>query len=488
MEWHMDNEDKIEEKDLQVPDSKEIFLKDDAVHYAGAESYDLEKEFAKTKKNKSPFIWITIMLFVAVFAAAAILVTTYIQNRSKNVPVDIEDFADVNLKDVLDRAKQYENQLAKAERELKDLREEMSTKIEEIRQKAARDIQLIRAKNLAAAEENRQITAVQTRETGDIEAVQAEYEPLIAAKEAEIAEIRENLAEYDTQMVEKAKEQEELLNSQQMKFEIEMEEAVTYYEDQIADLESQYEDELSALTSYQEDLVAQLNTNHADEIARLKAEQAAEIRRLILEYNPIFAAEDLKAILAVAVGDIPSLRLDTYKTVLQNEGIISKANFDAIHENIYALNRLLERLQETPYINSVPEALERISFFGNATYNSYEDLIRGLIASVEYKNAVIYQKDVQLERYRYAMSSLIKDTRENGYILDPRDVNNIHVFLDGTIRISDGDSAYVFRTDEEMIAEIQFFLQNGIVLARLTEQVSEDKTMKPYDKILIQIE
>ncbi len=488
----MGNDDKMKKKEENLPkkieDSKDIFLKDDAIRYAGVETYDLEKEFAETKKNKSPFIWITIMLFVAVFAAAAVLITVYIQNRSKNVPVNIEDFADVNLKDVLDKAKQYESHLHKAERELQDIRNEMNMKIEEVKQKAARDIELIQAKNLRQAEENRQTAEVRSREEEDIAAIRAEYEDLIRQKEAEIAGIQEKINQYDTQMVEQAKAQEEILNNQQKKFELQMEETVTYYEERLEELKSQQKENVTALKNHQEDYVQQLKQNHDREIAGLKRAQAEEIRRLILKYNPIFTSEELKTILAMAVDDIPEPKLTTYRDVLANEGIISKANFDLIHANTYRLNKLIERMQEIPYVNSLPDAIDRIQYFGAITYNDYEQLVKDLIRTVEIKNNYIYNQYLQIGHYQYALSNLIDESREHGYILDPRDPNYIHIFLDEMHDVSTDDTAYVFRTDDELIARIQFNVQQGYVTAAVIEQVSETKSIEPFDKILIQNE
>lgn len=488
MERYMDNDDKIKKELKELSDSKAIFLKDDAVRYGGVETYDLEKEFAKTKKNKSPFIWITIMLFVAVFAAAAVLVTLYIQNRAKNSSVDIDEFADVNLKDVLDKAKQYEDQLDRAERELRDIRSEMNSKIEILQRDAERDIELIQARNLRQAEENRQIAEVRAREEAGISAVRSEYDGRIILKEEEIAAIREKISQYDTQMVEQARAQEEILNNQRKKFELEMEETVRYYEEKIDELENRQEETVSSLKNHQDKYVDQLEKNHAQEIAALKRQQAEEIRRLILKYNPVFTGEELKTILAVAVDDIPPLQLTTYKEVLANEGIISRENFNVIHTNVYRINTLLQRIDEVPYINSMPETLERLQYFGTAAYNDYEQLVRDLIRTVEQKNNIIYSQYLQLGHYRYALGSLIDESREHGYVLDPRDPKNIQIFLDETHDVADGDSAYVFRSDEELIAKIRFNIRYGTVSASLTEQVSSEKSIEPFDKILIQVE
>ena len=484
----MDNEDKIKKNQEQLPDSKAIFLKDDAIRYAGGETYNLEKEFAKTKKNKSPFIWITIMLFVAVFTAVAVFVTVYIQNRAENVPVDIEEFADVNLKEVLDKAKQYEDQLSKAERELRDLKNAWENEIAVIEEEAERDIELVQAKNLRQAEENRQIAEIRAGEEKQIAAVRAEYEEPVLQKQQEIEGIREKINQYDTQMVEQARAQEEILNNQRKKFELEMEQTVNYYEGKVEELQEQQDDTVSSLKDYQEKYVTQLRESHTQEIARLKRRQAEEIRRLIGRYNPVFTGEELKTILAIAVDDIPPLKLGTYKKVLASEGIISKDNFDYIHSNIYRINTLINRIDEIPYINSMPDAVKRIEYFSTATYNDYEQLIRDMVQTIEQKNNIIYSQYTQLGHYRYALSSLIDESRENGYILDPRNPNSIQIFLDDMTNVATGDTAYVFRTDEELIAKIRFSVRSGYITASLLEQVSEEKTIEPFDKILIQIE
>jgi hypothetical protein len=77
--------------------------------------------------------------------------------------------------------------------------------------------------------------------------------------------------------------------------------------------------------------------------------------------------------------------------------------------------------------------------------------------------------------------------RENGYILDPRDTSNIQVYMDRIRQVQDGTIGYVFREDDEFIGTIEFNRDGEVVTAGLVELV-DDRSLQPFDKVLIQVQ
>ncbi len=57
--------------------------------------------------------------------------------------------------------------------------------------------------------------------------------------------------------------------------------------------------------------------------------------------------------------------------------------------------------------------------------------------------------------------------------------------------IGDGDTAYVFRSDNEPIGEIGFYLKDGMIFARelpsALQGEEEKKPVQPFDRILVKI-
>jgi hypothetical protein len=116
--WEMKEIEKSSEniQDL-VEQSKLVFLRELATEFQERQAqYNLEEEFAKTKRNRSLLVPMVVMGIVLFFVAGAVGITLYIENRSKDVQVGVHAFEDVNLRDVLDAAREHEQERKAARR------------------------------------------------------------------------------------------------------------------------------------------------------------------------------------------------------------------------------------------------------------------------------------------------------------------------------------------------------------------------------------
>jgi hypothetical protein len=118
----------------------------------------------------------------------------------------------------------------------------------------------------------------------------------------------------------------------------------------------------------------------------------------------------------------------------------------------------------------------------NALYRSivldYNQIWYDLANRVRTKNQLISQ-------YLYALNFYSKLNRDSGYVIDPRDRNNIVVFVQDVYRISpDGTPAIIFRGDNEYIANVKVFPTATGYKATITEIPSTNK-IQPLDKILL---
>ncbi|MEW5815438.1 MAG: hypothetical protein AB1798_08615 [Spirochaetota bacterium] len=475
----MDNDNEV--KDL-VERSKSVFLREIGERYAKRDFYRLDQEFAKTRKNRSPVVWLSVLIFVSTLAAAAIVLTMYIQGESQKVPIDIADFADVNLKDVLDKARKYENDMKIAQRELQDLNDTMNQEIADITQKADQQIEILKNQNLDKAELDRQTAEIRAKQKNEIEAVRVKYKSLVEKKRQAIAEIQTAMDAYDAKIVAQAKQQEEILNNQQKRFDIQMQDTVNYYETKVKDLENQRKQEVAELKAYHENLTTQLKKNQVDEINRLNEKHADETARLILKYNPVYSSGAMADILGKDVprGTLDSVALKDYRNVLQQENILDAQGFGRIRSSLSDISVLLKNLKTIPFTNSVPAVLDKLESTETAVIKEYENLWSRTADLLNSRNMAINQ-------YLYALDSLLANSRENGYILDPRDTRNIVVYIYKLHDVKDGDFGYVFREDNEPIGTIKFSVSSGVIKASLAELTSAEKPVKPFDKILIQV-
>jgi len=107
-------------------------------------------------------------------------------------------------------------------------------------------------------------------------------------------------------------------------------------------------------------------------------------------------------------------------------------------------------------------------------------MANGLAATVSEESRVI-------GAYNHALSSLINNSRENGYIIDARDTSDIVVFVAPIYTVKDGESAFVFRKDDEPIGTIRLHVTSDGFTGTLVSLAKGTVPMEPFDKILLDV-
>jgi len=497
----MDNEIKVEEGGALPPArrSVDMFLRDMQLEMSEKNLYNLDEEFAKTKKNKNPLFWLTLSIFVAFFAVLALLITWYIQNQASKVAVNIQGFEDVNLKDVLDKSKGYENEMKFARRELEELVAGKSQAMERIRTDYSQRIELARTSGLSQEETDRRIRGIRSEQERSLSNTTAEYDEKIRDKEAEIADIQAKMDSYDSRLLQKAKEQEELLNNQQKLFDIKLQNSVDYYENLLKEQGKASADEVQKLNEYREKLVSELKQRHAE-----------EIQKTILTYNPQkLPGEGSRVVAAAAVPkDFRKSFPAGYDSILVREGVLTEAEYAEQKQTYEDMAALIESLKSIPYINAVPGALSYAEYIHAKEAASYsgiwpqaeralkrkdneikdrEAIIKAREKTLSEKEEEIKRRDRAVEQLMYAISAFQKSSRENGFILDPRNQTEILLYVDPVMKIKAGDSGYVFRTDDNYIGMVKFTEVGTVSKATVTELADTSKPILPFDKILLNI-
>lgn len=214
---------------------------------------------------------------------------------------------------------------------------------------------------------------------------------------------------------------------------------------------------------------------------------------------------------------------------LRQSAALSEEQASRLSGRIDSAGILLRRLQEIPYENSVPPALagierlvtatvsemasihdDRVSQLQNEVSMQQEQIsqqesrmnelqneigqlqnrIGEINTQLENANAEIEQLNEQqsrLQSFRYAVMSFLKQSRENGYIIDARDPNNVMVLLQEMRLVNDGTLAYVFREDDQYIGRIELSVGPGnTVRGKMIETVN-DATPRPFDMVLMEL-
>ena len=122
----MDNDNKIDTFDDSKQESKEVslFLQEELIPLKKKKTlttYNLEKEYAKTKKNRNYSIWIIMAITVAAVVLATWLTISGLSAKNNKLQVSLESFEDLNLRnlfDALSKTQDLYEKAAKAKAEL----------------------------------------------------------------------------------------------------------------------------------------------------------------------------------------------------------------------------------------------------------------------------------------------------------------------------------------------------------------------------------
>ncbi len=443
----MGNENKVNSKEI-IEKSKAMFLPDEVKPDALPYVYSLEEEFAKTKKNKSYLFYLAVIGFIALVVILTIFITAYVQNKSRAIDINISEFEDLKLRDLLDSSRKYEAQLNALKDELDDIKLKMNNDVLRVKDDAARQRENILAKNLSEAETQKQLARVKDSEDRKVKAVRASYQKRISDKEQEIAALKKQIASQDSKMRSNIQKAEDIVSNYQKLHKMKMDKQKAEYE---------------------------------DEIRRLKDYHQRYIASLILKYNPIFRSDRILKIINTPVDtsskSLPKLR--GYMPELRRENVISEGAFRSIRDKIANEQLVTDRMKKIPYENSVPSALNSLDSLSRNIISDYENLWYSLVL-------VIQKKNRQLGYYGYAFNFLSRENPESGYITDPRDPKHIRLHMMSFHKVKEGDTALVFRSDDDYIGKIQFFNTFDGLAAKTLELV-QGKKMEPFDKILIKI-
>ena len=118
----MGNDNKITEEQKSNQIHKEVMLflgkELERIHQTSSEqTYNIEKEYAKTRKNHSPFSALMLIGCFLVVLAIAFIITKTISSKNEDISVSVAAFDDLNLKNLLNTVgaaqTNYENAVKK---------------------------------------------------------------------------------------------------------------------------------------------------------------------------------------------------------------------------------------------------------------------------------------------------------------------------------------------------------------------------------------
>ena len=194
----MGNDNKINQNDQR---HKEVllFLNDELNRLQtvnSSNSYDLEKEYAKTKKNKSLFSTLLLTGSMLVVFLLAWGITAYINSKNQEITVNLEEFEGLNVKNLLDSVSKVQTNYDNAMKNRTNIISDRDLALKNAEEKRERELFLIESLSLDDKDEieSRQAAVLEEYEES-VARIKQVYDPQIAAADTELAEYKKQLDE-----------------------------------------------------------------------------------------------------------------------------------------------------------------------------------------------------------------------------------------------------------------------------------------------------
>ena len=459
----------------------ELFLGESGLRLAEKpELYDLEEQFSKTGQTRNLRIPLLILGFLVVTIGAAIAVTSQLQRNSLNVAIDISDFEDANLKELLDTARKNDLRLETARAELQAIRDERDKQI------STRQDDLSQQRELAAVQ--LEGSALQTR-LNNIQAelervvlgITADFADRIAAQEQVIADIQAELAQYDSVLIEEVKRQEEILNNEMRGRELQFQERIKTFEQRIASLQAELTQTRTAMDEHSKNIQAQLQDNYG-----------ADRASLIATFDPQFVDAEVISILGEELRPEVELALAEFDMLLEQNDIISEVRFRQLTRDVEASVALVDRMDDIPYNFDMARALEQLRIRLTNVVDVYEGMRVALTDGIKAREQELGNRATTIELMTarlagldYALATFVTDTREQGYLVDARDPADVAFVVRDARLIADGLTGLVFRNQDQFVGRLRFSVTDSGISATFAE--APRIAPRPFDKILLQL-
>ena len=237
--------------------------------------YDLEAEYAKSKKAKSFFtIWVLLACIVVV-VLLTFAVTKYIEYKNNHLSVGIQVFEDLNLKNLLDVVSRTEESMQEVTKKKIQLEAEKQALVLQAEVKKQGDLELLDSLRLSSSERKKREQTINQEYEQEIQSISGKYDSQIDFCSLQIEELQVQLSSYDKKNVEMAQQQEAALNSQLQVFQLEKAEIEAQHQEKITDLQNQ-------MATMQQQMVESRNAS----LNALTVQYESEIEKLdpVLDY------------------------------------------------------------------------------------------------------------------------------------------------------------------------------------------------------------
>lgn len=376
----MDNDKQV--KDL-VQDTRDRFLNqplqpDDR----DRDGFDLEREFAKSAKNRSLLIPVAVAVFLVLLGVGAWVASQFTEQASQKSTVSIGSFEDLKLKEIFDTARKNKKDLEAIQAQIGELRRVSDAKIVALRQAGSSKADIASVNDASGAQAKAILTQTEQAVSAEKASLAAALKPL----QAQADDVQKKIDSYDDRIGQLNKKNQQVLDSQQRLFDLEKQKLTDQYEARLAQQAQDAQATADRLKKEKVDLVTALNAKHAE-----------DIRKLILKYNPVIVEPLFTGLLTTygtKAAAYPDLTLLPDR--IASRSLLSADLQATLAARVDRTRQLLARLKAIPYENSVPPLLNAVDNALAEALVGFNGYLAPLAAHMVDLDTVIAQRDATI--------------------------------------------------------------------------------------------
>ena len=455
----MGNDNKITEEQKSNQIHKEVMLflgkELERIHQTSSgQSYNIEKEYAKCRKNRSVFSFHLLVGCIVVVFAIAFVMTKTISAHNEEISVSVEVFDDLNLKNLLNNVGAAQANYDNAVKQLATLEGDMAVKLKNAEETHTNDLFVIDSMTRLTRRHRSELIAEADKKYNEaVEAIHDEYDSQLIQAQKTIEEYKNQLAEFDAAKVQAAQEKEKALDSERRVKELEQQKIKDQYEMRIADLNKKLADTQKRSSEDMRTAVSSVSAQYQSEIALLDPRLNDSKAGSIIENSKSSGAVDFNGSASLNERNIISQKVS-----------VAVNDYQKIYDDYKYLDKAVSSLPQKNSIPSYVAASHRLvnqmgAAFVNTTADFYNETVQlnkkitGLSQDLAESRR---QTELQKEYYEASYETLLALAKTSAILISGSDYDNMPVYVTGKARylITEEGADAEFKIDKNIKGKI----------------------------------
>jgi len=388
-------------------------------HNSQSQSYNIENEYEKTKRNHSGFSIILLVSSLLVILAVSIIMTKVISIHNQEIAVSLQDFEDLNLKNLLNSVSAAQTSYDSALKVVARVEADYSSALTDAQLSRDNEIFVLDSLHLDSRDdyENR-LRFINANYEEKVMALRDEYSVKRKEAEEDAEMFRLALSKFDTSAIESAGDSS-VLDSESQLHKLELKSQEDKYEKRIAQLEAAIQTQRE---KNQEDMRLAIN--------QVVKKYQAEIDKL----DPKLADSKANQIINEETAE-PSADFDGFALLSEKE--ISEERFvDAVSDYQEKYNQfkyLDETVASIPQKYSIPDYVSAARSLVNSMSDTYMDTTLSYYEEKNILNQKIEEGKQEIARreelYDQIMTTMLAGLKTSALILSASAYEDILIYI-----------------------------------------------------------